>query len=63
MGLMTDLCAATDLPAEITLNVCVEDGLTNVTPCTIKKLDYRVPIIHIIYTLCPDDEQNLFMLY
>ena len=42
MGLSSVLCLAEDLPAEICINVDVEDGLTNGTPCMVKKLDYRV---------------------
>lgn len=42
MGLHKSLCIGIDLPAELCLNISVNDGLTNGTPCTIMKLDFRV---------------------
>lgn len=42
MGLFRNLYIAEDLPAEICLNIDVEDGLTNGTTCLVKKLDFRV---------------------
>lgn len=42
MGLVSNLMIVENLPAEICLNIDVEDGLTNGTPCTVKKLDFRV---------------------
>lgn len=41
-GLSKFLNLAEDLPGELSINVDVSDGLTNGTPCIIKKLDYRV---------------------
>lgn len=41
-GLMKYLCLGEDLPAEICVNIDVMDGLTNGTPCIVKKLDFRV---------------------
>ena len=41
-GLMKCLCLGEDLPAEICVNINVMDGLTNGTPCIVKKLDFRV---------------------
>lgn len=42
MGLFKDLHLATEHPAEICINVDVEDGLTNGSPCIVKNLDFRV---------------------
>lgn len=42
-GLLKYLCLGVNTPAEICINVDISDGLTNGTPCTIKKLDFRVP--------------------
>lgn len=42
MGLDKFLHLAENVPAEICLNINVEDGLTNGTPCLIKKLDFRI---------------------
>ena len=41
-GLVKCLSIAENLPAELCINVDVTDGMTNGTPCTVKKLDYRV---------------------
>lgn len=41
-GLSNILNLAEDLHGELSINVDVSDGLTNGTPCIIKKLDYRV---------------------
>lgn len=41
-GLTKFLCLGEAMPAEICINIDVADGMTNGTPCTIKKLDYRV---------------------
>lgn len=41
-GLMKYLCLGEGLPAEICVNIDVIDGLTNGTPCIVKKLDFRV---------------------
>lgn len=41
-GLSKSLCLAENLSSELTVNVDISDGLTNGTPCIIKKLDYRV---------------------
>jgi exonuclease III len=41
-GLAKYLHLAEDLPAELCINIDTRDGLTNGTPCTIKKLDFRV---------------------
>lgn len=41
-GLSKYLHLAEDLPAELCINIDIRDGLTNGTPCTIKKLDFRV---------------------
>lgn len=43
MGLHKELHLVKDLPAEICVNVNVQDGLTNGSPCVVKKLDFRVP--------------------
>lgn len=43
MGLHKELHLVKDLPAEICINVNVQDGLTNGSPCVVKKLDFRVP--------------------
>lgn len=42
MGLIKDLYLAVELPAEVCLNIDVVDGLTNESPCVIKKFDLRV---------------------
>jgi hypothetical protein len=42
MGLVNNLLMVENLPAEICLNIDVEDGLTNGTSCIVKKLDFRV---------------------
>lgn len=42
MGLCKKLQLVTDLPAEVCININVQDGLTNGSPCIVKKLDYRV---------------------
>lgn len=42
-GLTKFLCLGEAMPAKICINIDVADGMTNGTPCTIKKLDYRVP--------------------
>lgn len=42
MGLVGRLLIVENLPAEICINVDVEDGLTNGTSCIVKKLDFRV---------------------
>lgn len=42
-GLNKYLCLGEGLPAEICVNIDVSDGLANGTPCTISKLDFRVP--------------------
>lgn len=42
MGLCKELQLVTDLPAEVCININVQDGLTNGSPCIVKKLDYRV---------------------
>ncbi|XP_053407909.1 uncharacterized protein LOC128559625 [Mercenaria mercenaria] len=41
-GLSKILQIAENLPAELCSNVDVSDGMANGTPCSIKKLDYRV---------------------
>lgn len=41
-GLAKFLHLAEELPAELCINIDILDGLTNGTPCTIKKLDFRV---------------------
>lgn len=41
-GLMKYLCLGEELPAEICVNIDVKDGMTNGTPCTVKRLDFRV---------------------
>lgn len=41
-GLSKYLHLAKDLPAELCINIDKRDRLTNGTPCTIKKLDFRV---------------------
>lgn len=46
MGLFKNLSIVEDLPAEICLNVDVEDGLTNGTTCTVKKLDFPAENLH-----------------
>lgn len=45
MGLHKELHLVKDLPAEICVNVNVQDGLTNGSPCVVKKLDFRVPVL------------------
>lgn len=42
MGLVSRLLIVENLPAEICINIDVEDGLTNGTSCIVKKLDFRV---------------------
>lgn len=42
MGLVKDLYLVLDLPAEVCLNIDVVDGLTNGSPCLVKKFDFRV---------------------
>lgn len=42
MGLFKNLLIVEDMPAEICINIDVEDGLTNGTTCLVKKLDFRV---------------------
>lgn len=42
MGLVGRLLIVENLPAEICINVDVEDGLTNGMYCIVKKLDFRV---------------------
>lgn len=42
MGLVSDLKLVIDVPAEITNNVNVQDGVTNGSPCIVKKFDYLV---------------------
>ena len=42
MGLALNLPLAEGLLAELTVNVCTEDGLTNGASCVVKKLDFRV---------------------
>lgn len=42
MGLLKDLYLVLDLPAEVCLNIDVVDGLTNGSPCLVKKFDFRV---------------------
>lgn len=42
MGLVSDLQLVIDVPAEITNNVNVQDGVTNGSPCIVKKFDYLV---------------------
>lgn len=42
MGLHNTLFIVEDLPAEICINIDVEDGLTNGAVCVVKKLDFRV---------------------
>ena len=42
MGLFKSLDIAENVQAEICVNVDVEDGLTNGSPCVVKKLDFRV---------------------
>ena len=42
-GLHSIVHVGVDLPAELSVNVDVLDGLANGTPCIIKKLDYRMP--------------------
>lgn len=39
-GLMKYLCLGEELPAEICVNIDVKDGMTNGTPCTVKRLDF-----------------------
>ena len=41
-GLVKNLNIAENLPAELCINIDVLDGMTNGTPCIVKKLDYRV---------------------
>lgn len=41
-GLMKHLCLGEELPAEICVNIDVKDGMTNGTPCIVKRLDFRV---------------------
>lgn len=43
MGLHKELHLVIDLPSEICVNVNVQDGLTNGSPCVVKKLDFRIP--------------------
>ncbi|XP_061196745.1 uncharacterized protein LOC133205019 [Saccostrea echinata] len=42
MGLFKELYLVEDLPAEICINIDVNDGLTNGTPCIVKKFDFKV---------------------
>ena len=42
MGLQKEVHLVKNLPAEICLNVDVEDGLANGSPCIVKELDFRV---------------------
>lgn len=42
MGLFKNLLIVEDMPAEICINIDVEDGLTNGTTCMVKKIDFRV---------------------
>ena len=42
MGLQKNLELGLDLPAEMSLNIDTEDGLTNGAACIIKKFDFRV---------------------
>uniref|UniRef100_A0A8W8LNP2 DNA helicase n=1 Tax=Magallana gigas TaxID=29159 RepID=A0A8W8LNP2_MAGGI len=42
MGQVSDLQLVIDVPAEITNNVNVQDGVTNGSPCIVKKFDYFV---------------------
>lgn len=42
MGLASCLTLGIDLPAELCLNINVEDGMTNGAACHVKKFDFRV---------------------
>ncbi|XP_062577467.1 uncharacterized protein LOC134239311 [Saccostrea cucullata] len=42
LGLSSVLCLVIGVPAEITNNVNVQDGITNGASCTVKLFDYRV---------------------
>lgn len=42
MGLLEELKLVIDMPAEITNNVSVQDGVTNGSSCTLRMFDYRV---------------------
>ncbi|XP_061195058.1 uncharacterized protein LOC133203256 [Saccostrea echinata] len=42
LGLSSILCLVIGVPAEITSNVNVQDGITNGASCTVKLFDYRV---------------------
>lgn len=42
MGIESTLFLAENIPAEVCVNIDVEDGLTNGAPCLVRKFDYRV---------------------
>ena len=42
MGLLKNLQIGINVPAEVSVNISVEDGLTNGASCVVKKLDYRI---------------------
>ena len=43
MGLLKYLRLVENAPAEICINIDIDDGLTNGAACSVKKLDFRVP--------------------
>lgn len=51
MGLVKDLYLVLDLPAEVCLNIDVVDGLTNGSPCLVKKFDFRVTNYEMQYNM------------
>lgn len=46
MGLKTNLLVGVGVTYELCVNIDVDDGLTNGSPCIVKKIDYRVENSH-----------------
>lgn len=65
-GLSKYIHLAEDLPAELCINIDIRDGLTNGTPCTIKKLDFWVngsDRCSIVWVFFNSDDKQMSILF